>query len=137
MKKSLKREKKHPNVRVVMTKRLIHLCQRSGRAYFRHKYLGINSAFSPQERDWYHNFMYNPVKKDDLENSILKLSEYLVRHHGEEIKFIMLVDEFDVPITNRMFHSSSEDLLKIANPGRKSDLYYVTFPSSEIIKCLL
>ena len=52
------------------------------------------------------------MSKDDLENSILKLATLLMEHHGKEFKFILLVDEYDAPVTNSMLSVTDAAELK-------------------------
>lgn len=54
------------------------------------------------------------MNKDELENCVLKLSELLLTFHGNKSKFILLVDEYKVPVTNSVFDVTEDELKDIA-----------------------
>lgn len=86
-----------------------------------HSYLRYSKKLTNDDKSLYSQCCQHcPVLNRDvkpslqalLENSLLYLSEFLVKHHNE--KCIILIDEFDAPPTNAMFSvGTSNELLEI------------------------
>jgi len=62
--------------------------------YSHHEY--VREALSAQDQELYHRILFKKAEKKELEDSVLKLSEYLHAYYGEQVLF--LLDEYDVPI---------------------------------------
>lgn len=62
--------------------------------YSRHEYLieGLNF----QDKELFHRILFKNASKKELEDSVLKLSEYLFSYYNKPV--IFLLDEYDVPI---------------------------------------
>ena len=66
--------------------------------YERHTYLLKSDKLNENQCQYFQNILNRTTSVPELQDSILKLSEFLFLHHG--VKPIILIDEYDTPINN-------------------------------------
>jgi len=66
--------------------------------YERHAYLLKSDILSENQRQYFQKILNSTASAPELQDSILKLSEFLFLHYGK--KPIVLIDEYDTPINN-------------------------------------
>ena len=82
--------------------------------YERHTYLLKSDKLSENQRQYFQNILNRTASVPELQDSILKLSEFLFLHHG--IKPIVLIDEYDTPINNsysQQFYDDCVNFLRL------------------------
>ncbi|MGL5084545.1 MAG: AAA family ATPase, partial [Clostridium sp.] len=83
---------------------------------FRYKMSSIYSSFKyllesieESEKEYFTNILFRKSSVDELEISLLKLSEFLYRYHNKKV--IILIDEYDTPIHQGHFKNYYDDII--------------------------
>ncbi len=64
--------------------------------YQQHRFLFESTTLYPEEKEHFHRILTRTADTAEVEQSLLKLSEYLFRHYGEQV--VILLDEYDSPL---------------------------------------
>lgn len=74
----------------------------------RHDYLLESPAIDKSEKKLFQQILDKKTSILDFENSLKLLTDYLFRHHSKKV--IILIDEYDVPVSQGIIHSYAEQI---------------------------
>jgi len=77
--------------------------------FFRHRYVLQKDCLSEHQKEKYNNLMNEKGGAEDYAESIKFLSEALHQYH--EVKTIILIDEYDVPLENAYFSGFYDQMI--------------------------
>jgi len=70
----------------------------------------IQASLTPVEQNWYARLVDKSATESDYTNSLLYTTEILERHHKKKV--IVLIDEYDAPITESYLNNYYEKMIK-------------------------
>ena len=79
------------------------------KTFKRHAYLLTSQHITEHERDQFQSLLDEKAEINHLQNSLLQLTEWLSKHHGEPV--VVLIDEYDMPF-HYAFISEAGDFSK-------------------------